>query len=83
MVRSKHPVLCWARQESGLLNGPCRRTSLEKNPPGRELDGSQPPRLAFTSTIIALGFWSIRPYGTSAKNWSPAFDGTTAFNLNG
>jgi len=43
MAQSNATARYWARQQSADLIG-----TLPLDPPGRELSGSQPPRLAFT-----------------------------------
>ena len=71
------------------LNGPCHLLcgASPSYPPGRELKGSQPPRLAFISLMsrrnnITLNFRASAPDARPPKTGIP-FRGTAAFNLNG
>jgi hypothetical protein len=77
------PDLCWARQESGVLIGNCgqwpfcagpwavwppgaRAVELAAAPGSFYLDAHTPHPIITLESI----FWSIRPRGKSANNWS-------------
>ena len=74
----EHPGLRWARQDSvDLIGNSGQRPSPVRDRRGRELNGSATGPGSFSWPATASGhnlgmkkIWSLRPRGTSAKNWS-------------
>ena len=83
------PGLRWARNDSvDLIGSFGRRPSPVRDRRGRELDGSATGPGSFSWLAAAsrhnLGtkkIWSLRPQGTSAKNWSPDLIGAAVISF--
>ena len=83
------PGLRWARSDSvDLIGSFGRRPSTVRDRRGRERDGSATGPGSFSRPLDGLRhnfrtkkIWSLRPQGTSAKNWSPDLIGTAVITF--
>ena len=83
------PGLRWARSDSvDLIGSFGRRPSPVRDRRGRELDGSATGPGSFNWPMDGLRhnlgmkkIWSLRPQGTSAKNWSPDLIGAAVITF--
>ena len=83
------PGLRWARSDSmDLIGNSGRRPSPVRDRRGRERDGSATGPGSFSWPMDGLRhnlgmktIWSLRPQGTSAKNWSPDLIGAAVITF--
>ena len=83
------PGLRWARNDSvDLIGNSGQRPTPVRDRRGRELEGSATGPGSFSWPMDGLRhnfrtkkIWSIRPRGTSAKNWSPGLIGAAVITF--
>jgi hypothetical protein len=82
------PGLCWAHPDSvDLIGNSGWRPSPVPGRRGRELNGSTNAPGSFNRperhrhNLGTKSIWSLRPQGTSAKNWSPGLTGAAVLQL--